>query len=575
MRIVIAIVALSVWVSPVWAQGTSAFTPDAIYHSGRVLTVDQPFTIAEAFAVKGDKFIAVGSNADIRALAGSATQQVDLRGSTVIPGLMDNHNHMIWKSRVLHRGISMAGVRSVAEMTDRVKKQAAKLRPGEVVVGNGDWGVSDLADRRLPTRQELDQAAPHNPVFIFHTGRNNASLNSLSLKILGIDFNTTDWGSFPILRDERGEPTGELSGGEQVYEADLRILPQATQEEQIKWLEEQQQQHHALGLTGIRELVLSPWHMRTYYEMHRQGRLTLRVSMGIMLGVQHVDGSNPIQLEQYLTAFPPLTGLGDDILQLDGTVAEFEVTTQRVSAWNREPYPRDSDNPGFNIVRWPHSKLLNPVYDQEGNFYGIHRLPTPMFHDVVKRLNRLGYRPGFHVSGDAALDWHIGAYEAADGDQSIKGKRWVVEHNGGPDVATIDRILKLGMILSIQRQIGPLRTQIERGMVATLGSDYPAFPNNPFVNLATHITRKDAQGQVYDQSERITREQALRMMTINNAYLMFKEKKVGSIEAGKLADFVILSADFMTVPEDKIRSLQALATYVGGKKVFARQGSGL
>ena len=149
----------------------------------------------------------------------------------------------------------------------------------------------------------------------------------------------------------------------------------------------------------------------------------------------------------------------------------------------------------------------------------------------------------------------------------------MVEHDGGPDEATIDRIVKLGMILSIQRHIGPLRTQIERGMIATVGSDYPAFPNNPFVNIAIHITRKNAQGQVFDQSQKISREQALRMATINNAYLMFKEKKVGSIEAGKLADFVVLSADFMSVPEDRIRSLRAQATYVGGRKVFAREGS--
>jgi predicted amidohydrolase YtcJ len=573
MRIVVA---LATWliagICVVAAQDLSPLAPDAIYLNGRVLTVDSAFTTTEAFAVKDGKFIAVGSNDAMRALAGPKTQQVDLRGRTVIPGLMDNHNHMIWKSRNLHRGISMAGVRSTSDMLDRIKEQAAQHRPGEVIVGNGDWQVEQLAERRLPTRKELDEAAPNNPVFIFHTGRNNASLNSISLKILGIDFNTTDWGSFPILRDEKGEPTGELSGGEQVYAADLRMLPQSPLEEQIKWLEEQQREHQALGITGIRELVLSPWHQRIYYEMHRQGRLTIRVSMGVMIGAQHVDGFSPIQMETYLTALPPMAGLGDDVLQFDGTAAEFEVTTQRVSALNREPYPRNSNNPGFNIARWPHSKLLNPVYDQNGNFYGIHRLPTPMFHGVVKTMNRLGYRPGFHVSGDGALDWHLDAYEAADRDQSIKGKRWVVEHNGGPDIKTIDRIVKLDMILSLQRQIGPLRTQIERGMRVTLGSDYPAFPNNPFVNLSIHITRKDAQGQVYDQSEKISREQALRMVTINNAYLMFKEHKTGSIEAGKLADFVILSGDFMTVPDDEIRSLRPLATFIGGRKVFAQDG---
>ncbi len=556
-------------------QAPPALAPDVIYHNGRVVTVDQAFTIAEAFAVKGDRFVAVGKNAEIRALAGLRTEQVDLRGRTIIPGLIDNHNHQIWKSRNMHRGVSMAGVRSIPEMMERLKQQAAKVRPGQVVVGNGDWNRSDLQEQRNPTRQELDAAVPNNPVFVFQTGRNNAHLNSAALKILGIDFSTTDWGSFPILRDVSGEPTGELSGGEQVYTADLRLLPQPSDEEHIRWLEEQQQFQHGLGLTGIRELVLSPLHMRTYYEMHRQKRLTMRVSMGVMFGVQHVDGSNPVQIDQYLSVFPPLPGVGDDTLQLDGTVAEFEVTTQRVSTWNRQPYPRDTNNVGLSIAHWPHSKYLHPVFDKDGNFYGIHRLPTDMFQDVVKKINRLGYRPGFHVSGDAALDWHLDAYEAADRDQSLKGKRWVVEHNGGPDVTTMDRIIKLDMILSLQRQIGPLRTQLDRGMKVTLGSDYPAGASNPFPIMALHITRRTAQGNIQDASQKITREEALRMYTINNAYMMFDEDKRGSIEPRKLADFVVLSADILSVPEDQIRSIVPLATYVGGRQVYARAGGAL
>jgi predicted amidohydrolase YtcJ len=250
------------------------------------------------------------------------------------------------------------------------------------------------------------------------------------------------------------------------------------------------------------------------------------------------------------------------------------VTTQRVSTWNRTPYPRGTNNIGVNISNWPHSKNLHPVSDADGNFYGIHRLPTPIFQDAVKTMNRHGYRPGFHISGDAALDWHLDAYEAADREKSISGKRWAVEHNGGPDIATMDRIIKLGMILSIQRQLGPLKTQIERGMLVTLGSDYPAGTNNLFANMALHVTRKDEGGRLVDSSQKISREQVLRMATVNNAYLMFKEKKVGSIEPGRLADFVILSADFMNVQEDEIASILPLATYVGGKKVFARQDGG-
>jgi predicted amidohydrolase YtcJ len=300
----------------------------------------------------------------------------------------------------------------------------------------------------------------------------------------------------------------------------------------------------------------------------------MRVSMGIMFGVQHVDGFNPVQMDEYLTAFPPFPGLGDDTLQLDGTLAEFEATTQRTSTWNREPYPPDSNNSGFNIALWPHSKYMNPVFDEEGNFYGIHRLPTEMFQNVVKKMNRYGYRPGFHISGTAALDWHLDAYEAADRDQSVEGKRWVIEHNGGEETASMDRIVKLGMILSLQRQMRPLRTQLDRGMKVSLGSDYPAGTNNPFTIMALHVTRRNAQGQVRDPSQKITREEVLRMATINNAYMMFKEDRTGSIEAGKLADFVVLSADFMSVPEDEIQSILPVATFVGSRKVFANAGDG-
>lgn len=555
-------------------QVPAGLAPEAIYYNGQVVAVDRAFTIAEAFAVKNGRFVAVGRNAEIRALAGPSTQQTDLRGRTVTPGLMDNHNHQIWKARNLRRGISMADAASIPEMMERLAQQAARLRPGQVVIGSGDWTQAQLRERRNPTRQELDAAVPNHPVFLFQTGRNNAHVNSVALKILGIDFRTTDWGSFPILRRPTGEPTGELSGGEQVYAADLRLLPQPSDEEQIRWIEEVQAQQHALGLTGIRELVLSPEHMRTYREAHRQRRLTMRVSMGVMFGVQHVDGSHPLQIDEYLTALPPLAGLGDDVLQFDGTLAEFEVTTQRVSTWNRTPYPRDSNNVGFSIAFWPHSPYMRPVFDKDGNFYGIHRLPTEMFHEVVRKMNRYGYRPGFHVSGDAALDWHLDAYEAADRDRSIKGQRWVVEHNGGPDAPTIDRVVKLGLILSLQRQMGPLRQQVDRGMMVTLGSDYPAGPNNPFWIMAQHITRRPlGQGEVQDASQKVTREEALRMATYNNAYMMWKEHRAGSIEAGKLADFLVLSADYMTVPEDQIRDIVPLATYVGGRQVFARQGA--
>jgi hypothetical protein len=574
----IFVVAASLAVSACGQNIPTELAPDVIYHSGHVVTVDEPFTIADAFAVKDDRFFAVGTNAEVEALAGADTQRVDLQGRTVIPGLMDNHQHMSWRARYMHRGIPMADVPSLEEMLNRIRQGVAEASPGEVVFASGGWYPRDFAEGRGPTRQDLDEAVPNNPLMMFTRGRNNAHLNSVALAQLGIDRTTLDWGSFPILRDdETGEPNGYLSGGEQVVTADWRLLPQPTIEEQIQFLETEQAIQHALGFTGIRELVLpvgEAFGMKTYSEMNQQRRLTMRVSMGLMFGIQHVDGWNERQMDEMMSDLPPFPGLGDDMLQFDGTAAEFEVTTQRVSTWNRTPYPADSDNIGLSIARWPHSPLLNVVRDDEGRFYGIHRLPTEMFHDVVKRMNRHGYRPAFHISGSAALDWHLDAYEAADAELSIAGKRWVAEHRAGDDEGQMDRLIKLDMVVSLQRQMGPLRAQLDRGVRISLGSDFPAFDSNPFPIMSLHVTRVNFNGELVDPEQAITREEVLRLYTINNAYLMFKEDKAGSIESGKLADFVILSDDILSVPDEQIKELYPLATYVGGRQVYAREGGG-
>ncbi|OFW38661.1 MAG: hypothetical protein A3J28_09135 [Acidobacteria bacterium RIFCSPLOWO2_12_FULL_60_22] len=573
-------------------QVSPLLAPDTIYYNGKIITVDRPFSIAEAFAVKGNQFVAVGKNAEVRALAGPRTQQVDLRGHAVIPGLMDNHNHQIWRARVMQRGMDMVTVPSLAEMLNRLRQAAAKAKPGEVIVGSGGWFPRNFPEKRGPTRKDLDEASPTNPVFQFQSGRNNANLNSAALKILGIDRNTKDWGSFPILKDDTGEPTGELSGGEQVLAADFKMLPQPTVDQQIEWLMQEQQGQHALGLTGIRELVLPVEHMRTYLEMWRQGKLTMRVSMGLMFGVQHVDGWAPQQMDQMLSPLPMMPGFGNDMLQFDATLAEFEVDTQRVGNMMRRPFlrPNNRRHIGEEIGRWPHSDFLTVLTDAQGNYYGVQRLPTDRFIEVVRKMNRYGWRPGFHISGDRGLDMNLEAYEAADREHSLKDKRWVVEHIQYSHPEQMARLAKLNILVSTQMQgingpnpnfskelnerVQPIREWLDHGLIVSSGSDWPAFNNNPFPYLQWYVTRITNAGEVLGAAQKISREEALRLATINNAYLMFREKDLGSIEAGKLADFLILSADFLTVPAEQIKDLSPLATYVGGRKVFAKPGGG-
>jgi hypothetical protein len=586
MRVVIVAVIVTAFASVLFAQQVSPLiAPDAVYYNGKIVTVDEAFTIAEAVAVKQGRFVGVGRDAEIRALAGPETQLVDLRGQTVIPGLGDNHNHMIWYAMRMYSGIELVDVPSLAALKDRIRQAASRARPGETVVANAGWDARTFPEGREPSRQDLDEVSPNNPVMLFTNGRSNAWLNSAALRVLGLDRNSKSLGGFPLPRDASGELTGYTNGTESVLAAYNTLVPELPMDKQIEGLQRAQAEMHALGLTNIRELTVpvagangrptnvknGAYGMRTYMEMHRRGLLTLRVGMGLAVDTGLVDGTERVQLEDILAHWPMSVGFGDDRLYFDGSIAELQVTTQRMGGLNRDPFPEGSDNIVFEVMKWPMPDAMQIVTDAQGHVYGSQRLPTDQFIEVVKMINRYGWRPGFHATGTAALELYLKGYEAANEEDSINGKRWVSEHTGGGTAEETERLIQLGMVASLQRQNQQLRRMIDQGLTVTLGSDGPRSPgnpaDNPIVNMALHVTHKDP-------SHRITREDALRLATRNNAYMMFRENEFGAIEAGKLADFVILSADFMTVPDDQLASIVPLATFVAGERVYAQPGGG-
>jgi predicted amidohydrolase YtcJ len=214
-------------------------------------------------------------------------------------------------------------------------------------------------------------------------------------------------------------------------------------------------------------------------------------------------------------------------------------------------------------------------------------------NQAMLMINRYGWRPAIHIQGDKTLDYVLDAYEAADRESSIRDQRWLVEHIPQVHPDQMDRLARLGVRISTQtrpyskakelvdtlgkkraEEQDPMRTLINHHLVVTSGSDWPARTNNPFVNIYYYVTRNTVEEGPLGVSEKLTREEAIRAATINNAYLTFEENAKGSIEQGKLADFVILSGDILTVPEDKIKSILPLATYVGGRRVFHSSASG-
>jgi predicted amidohydrolase YtcJ len=338
-----------------------------------------------------------------------------------------------------------------------------------------------------------------------------------------------------------------------------RTVPPPSLDEKKALLSRIQVEQHAMGLTGIRDLQLYPDVMRAYFELWREGGLTMRVSMGLELNAGEED-----QLEAMLAPWGVGPGFGDEWLRIDG-IAEY--------------------NPG--------DRVREPYNTGDGTDTGRYRLAELDFIQAIRLMNHYGWRPAIHVAGDRTLDLVLDAYEAADRDRSIKDRRWIVEHIVLVHDDQIERMKRLGVMVSAQfqpyrrarnmvRNWGQLRAEramrirdlMDAGIIVSGGSDWPGSPNNPFINIYYYVSRDTVELGPIGLNQRISRQQAIRVMSLNNAYLTHDEALKGSIEPGKLADFLILSADILTVPERQILDIKPLATYVGGRKVYSRTGSG-
>jgi predicted amidohydrolase YtcJ len=524
-----------------YGQPNAPAPPDAIFFNGKVITVDAGFSTRQAFAVKGETFVAVGNNEQIRALAGRATRVIDLGGATVIPGLTDNHDHVYDSAKIMLRGVSLDGATSLSDALARIRQAVTKARPGEPVFTS----VLRLPPGQAgPTKGDLDQISTDVPIVVVRGRRGGSLLNSAALRLAGITRETATFAGQPMPKDANGE----LTGASPAYPASMtlveKLLPAMTEAEEEAVLLKAIQQRHALGLTSVRDLSLFPGAMRAYFRLWQKGQLTLRVSMGL-------DLPDAAHVEDVLRVWGVVSGFGDAWLRLDSI--------------SEDPYPLVTD--------------------------------ARQFKEVALAANKYGWRLSPHIDGDESLNAALDAFEAADRASSIKEKRWVLEHVPLATPEQMDRMVKLGVVVSSQyaayagnlaaatNAVGrtraerqpPMRELLDHHLVVSAGSDFlggAGSLDNPFVPIYFYVTRKTRNGEVIGPEEKISRQEALRVSTINYAYTTFEEKLKGSIEPGNLADFLILSDDILTVPEEKILAIRSLATYVGGRKVFAAEGGG-
>ncbi len=549
---------------------------DLILHRGQVVTVDRDFSIRQALAVKRDRLLRVGTDREVLRTRGPRTTVVDLGGKMVLPGLIDSHTHPTGAC-MTEFDHPIPEMETIRDVLGYVRSRAEALGPGKWIVVRQVF-ITRLQEQRYPTRDELDRAAPDNPV-LFSTGP-DASLNSLAMKLSGIDRDFRPEGPGKVEKDPRtGEPTGILRNLTRY----VKVAPserKPTEQDQDRRLIELFKDYNSVGITAVIDRSASDGAIDRYRRLHEAGALTVR--LGISRHVDNLGRLDEVLAEIRRTAEHPLRR-GGPRLRIVGIKAFLDGGMLTGSAYMRQP--------------WGVSKIY--AID-DPNYRGVLFIPRERLVPMVRAAVESGLQFTAHSVGDGAVHALLDAYEEVNERTPVAPTRPCITHSNFMSREAIAQAARLGAVVDIQpawlyldtrtlvAQFGvdrlqyfqPLRSLFAAGVIAGGGSDHmqkigslrSINPYNPFLGMWIAVSRraKGYQGRLHPE-EALTREQAIRFYTINNARLLFLEDRVGSLEEGKQADFVVIDRDLLTCPEDEIRGTRALATYLDGRRVFERR----
>jgi predicted amidohydrolase YtcJ len=546
---------------------------DLIVHHGKIVTVDRDFSICQAMAVKEGRVIRVGSDEEILRTRGANTTVVDLAGKMVLPGLIDSHTHPT-DACMTEFDHPIPEMETITEVLDYIHARADAVGSGQWVVVRQVF-ITRLKEQRYPTRDELDQVAPHNPV-LFATGP-DASLNSLALKLSGIDKDFRIDGPGKIEKDPKsGEPTGILRNCTRY----VKVEPSAkkpSEHDQERRLIELFHDYNSVGITSIIDRDAYRPAIDRYQKMHEAGALTVRLAIS-----HHIDTFGPLDkiLEEIRRVAAHPLRRGGPRLRIVGIKTYLDGGMLTGSAYMREP--------------WGVSKIY--AID-DPSYRGVLFIPHDRLVPIVSEAVASDLQFTAHSVGDGAVQSLLDAYEEVNKHTRIASTRPCITHSNFMSREGIQQAARLGVVVDIQpawlyldtrtlaaqfgydrlRYFQPLKSLFAAGVIAGGGSDHmqkigslrSINPYNPFLAMEVAITRR-AKG--YDRAlhpeEALSRDQAIRFYTINNAHLMFLEDRIGSLEPGKQADFTVVDRDLLTCPENQIGATRAVATYVDGKQVL-------
>ena len=558
--VIVAAITVATNVARAQTQAAPPAPADIVFINGKVFTADEADHVVQGFAVAGDHFVAAGTDSDVRRYVGPQTKVIDLKGRFVSPGITDDHFH----NEGGGPGVDLSHVRSLGELLTTVANAAAAAPADTVIVSNSDWHEAQLKEQRLPTAEEIEQAAPGKPVVLVRGGHEYI-LNTSALKKWNVTKDTPVPAGGQISRNDAGELTGELFDEARTMVTLPRPKPVSMDD-----ILATQKAVAPYGMTALRIPGAYKGDMIQAYRLMKQAEAEDKLTLRWTVYMPGFSLRSAEATRKAIESWGTHQGEGDDWVKVDGV--KLLVDGGFEGGHLSKPY-------------------LEP-YGQGGKFTGLIVSPPPAYTEVVRELNSKGWHVITHAVGDAALDEVLDAYAAADKDSSIKGKRWSVEHAFVSRPEQVARLKALDIAVSAQdhlylaapvlkkywgwdiaSEVTPVKTYLDAGLLVAGGTDSPVVPFNPFWNLYHMASRDTISDGVYGEDQKIaSRPLLLKLVTINYAKLIGEEKTRGSIEPGKLADFAVLTDDFLTARPETIRDMKALSTWVGGREVYRAQG---
>jgi predicted amidohydrolase YtcJ len=536
-------------------------TADVIAYNGKIATQNEQRSIVEAVAIRDGKFLAVGTDLEMMAWRGDQTQLINLNKRTAIPGLNDSHTHLIRGGLNYNLELRWDGVPSLADGLRMLREQARRTPSGQWVRVVGGWSEFQFAERRMPTLDELNKAAPDTPVFVLHL-YDRALLNRAALRAVGYTKESPNPPAGEIVRDAAGNPTGALIArpNAMILYATLAKGPTLPPEYQVNSSRHFMRELNRLGITSVIDagggFQNYPEDYRIIEQLHKRGQLTVRIAYNLF------------------TQKPK------------GELADFERWTGMVKSRQGDDYLRHN---GAGEM------LVFSAADFEDFLEPRPDLPASMEQElkpVVTLLAQNKWPFRLHATYDESITRALDVYEAVNREVPLKGLHWFIDHAETISKRNIERIAALGGGIAIQhrmayqgeyfrdrygeaalRRTPPIREMLSSGLPVGAGTDATRVASyNPFVSLYWLITGKTVGGlSMYDEANRIERMEALRLWTVGSSWFSTEEGSKGAIVPGQLADLAVLSADYFSIPNEEIKQLESVLTIVGGKPVYAAE----